>query len=72
VQQVLSLIKQNPSGAVREQELTSTFGDLLTAADLRAVLGELELRHYLQAGRPGEWKSGTKLNTLFDQQNSAT
>jgi len=72
VQQVFSLIKQNPSGAVREQELTSTFGDLLTAADLRAVLGELELRHYLQAGRPGEWKSGTKLNTLFDQQNSAT
>lgn len=71
VQQLFSLIKQNPSGAVREQELATTFGDLLTAADLRAVLGELERRRYLRPGRPGEWKPGPKLNALFDQQNAA-
>jgi ATP-dependent Lhr-like helicase len=72
VQQVFSLIKQSPSGAVREQDLAITFGDLLARAELRAMLGELELRRYLQPGRPGEWKPGPKLNTLFDQQNSAT
>jgi len=72
VQQIFSLIKQNPSGAVREQELAATFDDLLTAADLRAMLGELELRRYLRPGRPGEWKPGPKLHALFDQQNAAT
>lgn len=72
VQQVFSVIKQNPSGGVREQELTATFGDLLPASDLRAVLGELEVRHYLRPGRPGEWRPGPKLQTLFDQQNAAT
>ncbi len=72
VQQIFSLIKQSPSGAVREQELATLFGNLLPIADLRAVLGKLELRRYLQPGRPGEWKPGPKLNTLFDQQNSAT
>jgi len=71
VQQVFSLIKQSPSGAVREHELAVTFGDLLSAADLRALLGELELRRYLRPGRPGEWKPGPRLDALFDQQNAA-
>jgi ATP-dependent Lhr-like helicase len=70
VQQMFSLIKQSPGGVVRESELGMYFDDLLGSAEWQAVVTELELRRYFQPGRPGEWKPGPRLNTLFDQQNS--
>jgi ATP-dependent helicase Lhr and Lhr-like helicase len=71
VQQIFSLIKQSPIAAVRLAELTGLFADMLSPADLQAILGALQLRGYLQAGRPGEWRAGDRLNDLFDQQTGA-
>lgn len=68
VQQIFSLLKQNPSGAVRLPELNAYFAGLLAPADVRAILGELLARRYLQVGRPGEWRAGPKLNDLVDWQ----
>ena len=71
IQQIFSLIKQSPTAAVRLAELSSLFAGMLTPDDLRAILGALQLRSYLRAGRPGEWRAGDRLNELFDQQTSA-
>src|SRR5262249_29001110 len=71
IQQIFSLIKQSPTAAVRLAELSSLFAGMLTADDLRAILGALQLRSYLRAGRPGEWRAGDRLNELFDQQTGA-
>jgi ATP-dependent helicase Lhr and Lhr-like helicase len=71
IQQIFSLIKQSPIAAVRLAELSSLFAGMLTPGDLRAILGALQLRSYLRAGRPGEWRAGDRLNELFDQQTGA-
>jgi ATP-dependent Lhr-like helicase len=71
VQQIFSLLKQSRTAAVRLAELANLFDGMLTADDLQAILGELQLRGYLKVGRPGEWRPGERLNELFDQQSGA-
>jgi ATP-dependent Lhr-like helicase len=68
IQQIFSLLKQSPTGAVRLAPLRDIFGDRLTEADLLAILGTLQALDYLQSGRPGEWRAGARLHRLVDQQ----
>jgi len=68
VQQIFSLLKASPTGAVRRAELSTLFTGLLDADDIDAILAELRRRDYLAAGRPGDWTAGPRLNDLFDQQ----
>ncbi len=68
VQQIFSLIKANPSGAVRRAELRALLAGLLSEGDIDAILDELTRRRYLARGRPGDWTAGERLNDLFDQQ----
>ncbi len=70
VQQIFSLLKQSPTAALRRAPLAQLFAGLLAEADLAALLGHLQQSGYLQAGRPGEWRAGPKLNKLFDQQSA--
>lgn len=72
IQQIFSLLKQSPTGAVRLNELTDLLNGMITTTDLAAILGNLQFREYLKPGRPGEWKPGSKLNELFDQQAAQT
>jgi hypothetical protein len=71
IQQIFSLIKQSLTAALRLAELEQLFADMLSSADLLAILGELQLRDYLKVGRPGEWRAGDRLNKLFDEQIGA-
>jgi len=68
VQQIFSLLKASPTGAVRRAELSTLFTGLLDADDIDAILAELRRHDYLAAGRPGDWTAGPRLNDLFDQQ----
>lgn len=68
VQGIFSLLKQNPTGAVRLAELKGIFEGMVSEIDLTAILGQLELLKYLKPGRSGEWRAGARLNKLIDQQ----
>ncbi|HMA36151.1 MAG TPA: DEAD/DEAH box helicase [Chloroflexia bacterium] len=68
IQQIFSLLKQSPRGAVRLAPLGDVFAGLLTTADLQTILGTLQGWGYLQSGRPGEWRAGPRLNELVDLQ----
>ncbi len=68
VQQIFSLLKQSPNGAVRLNPLLELFDGMLSAADLEAILGQLQALRYLSAGRSGEWRAGERLNRLADLQ----
>jgi ATP-dependent Lhr-like helicase len=70
VQQLFSLIKQSPMGAVRFAELARLFDGLAATADLKSILGHLTQIAYLKVGRPGEWRAGPNLNALVDRQAS--
>ncbi|MEI7769186.1 MAG: helicase-related protein [Chloroflexales bacterium] len=70
VQQISSLVKQSPTAALRQIPLAQLFAGLLPDANLAELLGHLEQRGYLRAGRPGEWRAGPRLNKLFDQQSA--
>lgn len=70
VQQIFSLLRQSPTGAVRLNEVARLFEGLLSRADIESILGYLEERRYVQPGRPGEWRPGPRLNDLLDQQSS--
>lgn len=68
VQQIFSLIRQSPTGAVRLNELAHLFDHMLSPDDVRDILGHLQELRYLKTGRPGEWRDGPRLNDLLDQQ----
>ncbi|MEO8392063.1 MAG: DEAD/DEAH box helicase [Chloroflexota bacterium] len=68
VQQIFSLLKQSPIAAIRLNPLADLFASMLSATDLRAILGELQALGYLKAGRMGEWRAGERLNRLADMQ----
>lgn len=70
VQQIFSVLLQSPTGAVRLQPLAELFDGLLAAADLEAILGQLQARDYLVTARAGEWRAGWRLNQLVDLQAS--
>ncbi len=71
IQQIFSLIKQSPQGAVRINSIAPLFAEMLPVQDLEAIIGHLVELQFLQAGKPGEWKAGERLNRLLDEQNSA-
>ncbi|HZS90139.1 MAG TPA: DEAD/DEAH box helicase [Chloroflexota bacterium] len=71
VQQIFSLIKGSPVAAVRLAELCDLFEGMVSPADLESILNHLQRWDYLSAWRPGEWRAGTRLNELFDQQTRA-
>ena len=70
VQQIFSLLRQSPTGAVRLNPLCALFAGLLTAAELTAILGALQDQDYLQSGRAGEWRAGPRLHELVDWQQA--
>lgn len=71
VQQIFSLIKQSPTGAVRLNTVSAVLKDVLPIEQVEAVSGHLQQLGYLQPGRPGEWRAGPELKQLIDQQASA-
>ncbi len=70
IQQIFSLLRQSPTGALRLAPLAELFADLLTPAELEAILGRLQELRYLAAARAGEWRAGDRLNRLVDLQAS--
>ena len=68
IQQIFSLIKQSPTAALRLAELNALFTNMLTPNHVQDIVAELRRRDYLQDGRPGEWRAGTRLNKLYDEQ----
>ncbi len=70
IQQIFSLLKQSPTGAVRLNPLAGLFAGMLSADDLRAIMGTLQALGYLQSGRAGEWRAGEQLNQLADLQSA--
>lgn len=69
IQQLFSLMKQSPTGAIRINTVAPLFENMLSQQDVEAIVGRLVDLHYLQQGRPGEWKPDENLNQLFDEQN---
>jgi len=69
IQQIFSLLKQSPTGAVRLTPLARLFATMLSENDVRDILGELQGRDYLSVGRDGEWRAGDRLNHLIDTQS---
>lgn len=70
IQQIFSLLRQSPTGALRLAPLAGLFADLLTPAELESILGRLQELRYLAAARAGEWRAGDRLNRLVDLQAS--
>lgn len=70
IQQIFSLLAQSPTGAVRLKPLSELFDGMLAAADIKAILGNLQALGYLKSGRAGEWLAGERLNQLIDLQLS--
>lgn len=68
IQQIFSLLKQSPTGAVRLNPLAELFAGMLSHADLQAILGTLQALGYLKSGRAGEWRAGERLDRLVDLQ----
>jgi len=68
VQQIFSLLKQSPIGAVRLNPLVRLFTGMLGTEEIRSILGDLQAAGYLQTGRMGEWRAGIRLNRLIDMQ----
>ncbi len=68
VQQMFSLIKQSPTGAIRLASLADLFEGMLETGDLETMVGQLQELDYLRPGRPGEWRAGSRLNQLVDEQ----
>lgn len=68
VQQIFSLLKQSPTGAVRLAQLVDLCAGMMSAEDITFLLGYLQARRFLQPGRTGEWRAGELLNRLVDDQ----
>jgi ATP-dependent Lhr-like helicase len=70
IQQIFSLLRQSPTGALRLAPLAELFAGLLTPAELESILGRLQELRYLAAARAGEWRAGDRLKRLVDLQAS--
>jgi ATP-dependent Lhr-like helicase len=68
IQQLFSLLKQSPSHALRLAPLSKLLGDFVSQHELEQILGHLQALDYLKVARLGEWRAGTRLNKLIDQQ----
>lgn len=69
VQQLFSLIKQSPTGAVRLADLERLIPPDMGVEQARPLLAELTLHGYLRQGRMGEWRPDTNLQLLIDQHD---
>jgi NAD(P)-dependent dehydrogenase (short-subunit alcohol dehydrogenase family) len=67
VQQIFSLCQQSPTGGVRLADVRRLAPAEVSSEAVRAIVGELVVRHYLRPGRPGEWKPGPLLQELIDR-----
>jgi ATP-dependent Lhr-like helicase len=67
VQQIFSLLKQSPTGALRLADLRRLAPPEWSDEDLRRLLRQLTRLDYVQAGRPGEWRPAPALDELLDE-----
>ena len=67
VQQIFSLLKQSPTGAIRLADLRRITPVTMDDEALRSICAQLATLGYLQGGRPGEWRPGPALNDLIDE-----
>ena len=70
VQQIFSILKQSPTASLRFNPLCDLFKDFLRAADVKAILGELQAKRYLKSSRMNEWRPDERLNKLIDMQST--
>jgi ATP-dependent helicase Lhr and Lhr-like helicase len=68
VQQVFSLLKQSPTGALRFADLRRIAPGEVGDEALRGILVHLSVTGYLRRGRPGEWRPGPELDELVDRE----
>jgi ATP-dependent Lhr-like helicase len=68
VQQIFSLIQQNPTGAVRIADLRRITPPEITDETIGQILTHLALSRFLQKGRPGEWRPDSLLQELIDRR----
>lgn len=66
VQQIFSLIKQSPTGAVRLADVRRIAPQEVSDETVRGVLAHLTFAGYLRSGRPGEWRPDDGLQELID------
>ncbi|MEZ4636040.1 MAG: hypothetical protein R2856_13935 [Caldilineaceae bacterium] len=66
VQQCFSLLKQSPTGALRQADLRRVAPAEVDDTTLRQILDELVRSDYLRSGRLGEWRPGAALDELVD------
>lgn len=66
VQQIFSLIKQNPSGSIRLGDVRRIAPAEITSDAIQKIVAELTMTDYLRTGRVGEWRAGRLLQELFD------
>ncbi len=69
VQQIFSMIKQSPTGALRLADVRRIAPAEVPTETVRQIISHLSFTGYLQAGRPGEWKPGPELQELIDRHD---
>ena len=67
VQQIFSLLKQSPTGAIRLADLHRITPVTMDDEEIRLIFNHLAMLDYLQRGRPNEWRPGPALNDLIDE-----
>ena len=67
VQQVFSILKQSPTGAIRLADLRRITPAEINDNDLRRLLGHLIVLDFVRSGRPGEWRPGPALDPLLEE-----
>lgn len=66
VQQIFSILKQSPTGAIRLPDLRRVAPVSFDDDILRSILGHLSQLDFLRPGRLGEWRPGPALDELVD------
>ena len=66
VQQVFSILKQSPTGAIRLSDLRRVTPSDIPDDTLRHILDHLCRSDFLRTGRLGEWRPAAALDELFD------
>jgi len=66
VQQIFSILKQSPTGAIRLADLRRAAPEPLTDETVRDIFGNLMVEGLLTAGRIGEWRPGPALDELLE------
>ncbi|NOZ50670.1 MAG: DEAD/DEAH box helicase [Chloroflexi bacterium] len=66
VQQIFSILKQSPTGAIRLSDLRRVTPSDIPDDTLRHILDHLHRNDFLRPGRLGEWRPASALDELFD------